>query len=53
MITIDGGVTGAITACYLTVLDGPGGHPDLPTLRLSRFAGGKPIRGTYGDWLMC
>lgn len=21
--------------------------------RLSRFAEGKPIRGTYGDWLMC
>jgi sarcosine oxidase, subunit beta len=29
------------------------GHPDLPTFRLSRFAEGKPIRGTYGDWLMC
>jgi sarcosine oxidase subunit beta len=35
------------------VLDGPSGHPDLPTFRLSRFAEGKPIRGTYGDWLMC
>ena len=35
------------------VVDGPGGHPDLPTFRLSRFAEGKPIRGTYGDWLMC
>jgi sarcosine oxidase subunit beta len=35
------------------VLDGAGGHPDLPTFRLSRFAEGKPIRGTYGDWLMC
>jgi sarcosine oxidase subunit beta len=35
------------------IIDGPGGHPDLPTFRLSRFAEGKPIRGTYGDWLMC
>jgi glycine/D-amino acid oxidase-like deaminating enzyme len=35
------------------VLEGPGGHPDLPTFRLARFAEGKPIRGTYGDWLMC
>jgi len=35
------------------ILDGPSGHPDLPTFRLSRFAEGKPIRGTYGDWLMC
>jgi sarcosine oxidase subunit beta len=35
------------------IVEGPGGHPDLPTFRLSRFAEGKPIRGTYGDWLMC
>jgi glycine/D-amino acid oxidase-like deaminating enzyme len=35
------------------VIDGPSGHPDLPTFRLSRFEEGKPIRGTYGDWLMC
>jgi len=35
------------------LVDGPGGHPDLQTFRLSRFAEGKPIRGTYGDWLMC
>ena len=34
------------------VTEGPGGHPDLPAFRLSRFAEGKPIRGTYGDWLM-
>jgi len=34
------------------VAEGPGGHPDLPAFRLSRFAEGKPIRGTYGDWLM-
>lgn len=35
------------------ITEGPAGHPDLPTFRLSRFAEGKPIRGTYGDWLMC
>jgi sarcosine oxidase subunit beta len=35
------------------LVEGPGAHPDLPTFRLSRFAEGKPIRGTYGDWLMC
>ena len=35
------------------IVEGPSGHPDLPTFRLSRFAEGKPIRGTYGDWLMC
>jgi sarcosine oxidase, subunit beta len=35
------------------ITEGPGGHPDLPTFRLSRFAEAKPIRGTYGDWLMC
>jgi len=35
------------------IIEGPGGHPDLATFRLSRFAEGKPIRGTYGDWLMC
>jgi sarcosine oxidase subunit beta len=35
------------------VTEGPGGDPDLPAFRLSRFAEGKPIRGTYGDWLMC
>ena len=34
------------------VTEGPGGHPYLPTFRFSRFAEGKPIRGTYGDWLM-
>jgi glycine/D-amino acid oxidase-like deaminating enzyme len=42
---------GAMVAAL--VAEGPGGHPDLPTFRLSRFAEGKPIRGTYGDWLMC
>jgi sarcosine oxidase subunit beta len=35
------------------VAEGPGGHQDLSTFRLARFAEGKPIRGTYGDWLMC
>jgi len=35
------------------IAEGPQAHPDLPTFRLSRFAEGKPIRGTYGDWLMC
>src|SRR6266850_2575097 len=35
------------------VAEGPGAHPDLDTFRLSRFTEGKPIRGTYGDWLMC
>jgi glycine/D-amino acid oxidase-like deaminating enzyme len=35
------------------ITEGPGGHPDLATFRFSRFAEGKPIRGTYGDWLMC
>jgi glycine/D-amino acid oxidase-like deaminating enzyme len=35
------------------VAEGTAGHPDLPTFRLARFAEGKPIRGTYGDWLMC
>ncbi len=36
----------------ILVADGPGAHPDLAAFRLSRFAEGKPIRGTYGDWLM-
>lgn len=35
------------------VTEGPGAHPDLAAFRLARFAEGKPIRGTYGDWLMC
>jgi glycine/D-amino acid oxidase-like deaminating enzyme len=35
------------------IVDGPGAHPDVATFRLSRFAENKPIRGTYGDWLMC
>ncbi|MGH7396962.1 MAG: hypothetical protein ACRELW_05445 [Candidatus Rokuibacteriota bacterium] len=35
------------------ITEGPGGHPDLPTFRLARLPAGKPIRGTYGDWLIC
>jgi glycine/D-amino acid oxidase-like deaminating enzyme len=35
------------------IAEGPAGDPDLATFRLARFAQGKPIRGTYGDWLMC
>jgi sarcosine oxidase, subunit beta len=42
---------GRMMAALIT--EGAGGDPDLPTFRLSRFAEGKPIRGTYGDWLMC
>lgn len=34
------------------VAGGPGAHPDLAAFRLARFAEGRPIRGTYGDWLM-
>ena len=41
---------GHMTAALVT--EGPLGHPDLLAFRLSRFAEGKPIRGTYGDWLM-
>jgi sarcosine oxidase, subunit beta len=35
------------------IAEGPTAHADLPTFRLSRFVEGTPIRGTYGDWLMC
>ena len=35
------------------VLDGRSPSDDVNAFRLSRFAEGKPIRGTYGDWLMC
>jgi glycine/D-amino acid oxidase-like deaminating enzyme len=35
------------------VAEGRAAHPDLAIFRLSRFAEGQPIRGTYGDWLMC
>lgn len=35
------------------VLDGKQPTDDVHAFRLSRFAEGKPIRGTYGDWLMC
>jgi sarcosine oxidase subunit beta len=35
------------------VIDGKTPDDDVHAFRLSRFAEGKPIRGTYGDWLMC
>ena len=35
------------------VLDGRPPGDDVHAFRLSRFAEGQPIRGTYGDWLMC
>ncbi len=35
------------------VIDGKRPGDDVDAFRLSRFAEGKPIRGTYGDWLMC
>jgi len=35
------------------VVEGKGPDDDVHAFRLSRFAEGKPIRGTYGDWLMC
>ncbi len=35
------------------ILEGPRPGSDVGSFRLSRFAEGKPIRGTYGDSLMC
>jgi sarcosine oxidase subunit beta len=35
------------------VVEGKTPADDVHAFRLSRFAEGKPIRGTYGDWLMC
>jgi sarcosine oxidase subunit beta len=35
------------------VVEGKRPADDVHAFRLSRFAEGKPIRGTYGDWLMC
>ena len=35
------------------IADGRKPEDDVHAFRLSRFAEGKPIRGTYGDWLMC
>jgi len=35
------------------VVDGKKPSDDVHAFRFSRFAEGKPIRGTYGDWLMC
>jgi len=35
------------------IADGKKPDDDVHAFRLSRFREGKPIRGTYGDWLMC
>ncbi len=35
------------------ITEGPRPGADVSAFRLSRFAEGTPIRGTYGDWLMC
>jgi glycine/D-amino acid oxidase-like deaminating enzyme len=35
------------------IVDGKAPADDVHAFRLSRFAEGRPIRGTYGDWLMC
>jgi glycine/D-amino acid oxidase-like deaminating enzyme len=35
------------------VVDSKKPEDDVHAFRLSRFAECKPIRGTYGDWLMC
>jgi glycine/D-amino acid oxidase-like deaminating enzyme len=35
------------------VVDGKRAGDDIEAFRLSRFVEGRPIRGTYGDWLMC
>jgi glycine/D-amino acid oxidase-like deaminating enzyme len=35
------------------VTEGKKPTDDVHVFRLSRFAEGRPIRGTYGDWLMC
>ncbi len=35
------------------VVEGKTPGDDAHAFRLSRFGEGKPIRGTYGDWLMC
>ncbi len=35
------------------VTEGKSPRDDVHAFRLSRFTEGKPIRGTYGDWLMC
>ncbi|MBM3217780.1 MAG: FAD-binding oxidoreductase [Candidatus Rokubacteria bacterium] len=42
---------GEMVAALLT--DGKTPKDDVHAFRLSRFAERKPIRGTYGDWLMC
>jgi glycine/D-amino acid oxidase-like deaminating enzyme len=42
---------GRMTAAL--ILDGKRAGDDVDAFRLARFAEGRPIRGTYGDWLMC
>jgi glycine/D-amino acid oxidase-like deaminating enzyme len=42
---------GEMVATFLT--DGKKATDDVHAFRLSRFAENRPIRGTYGDWLMC
>jgi glycine/D-amino acid oxidase-like deaminating enzyme len=42
---------GEMVAALLT--EGKTPKDDVHAFRLSRFAERKPIRGTYGDWLMC
>jgi glycine/D-amino acid oxidase-like deaminating enzyme len=42
---------GAMMAALVVGDTQPG--DDIHAFRLSRFAEGRPIRGTYGDWLMC
>jgi glycine/D-amino acid oxidase-like deaminating enzyme len=42
---------GAMMAELITEGRRPGA--DVSVFRLSRFAEGRPVRGTYGDWLMC
>jgi glycine/D-amino acid oxidase-like deaminating enzyme len=42
---------GAMMAALVVSDTQPG--DDIHAFRLSRFAEGRPIRGTYGDWLMC
>jgi hypothetical protein len=40
-----------MVATLVTAGKSPG--DDVHAFRLSRFAEGQPIRGTYGDCLMC
>ena len=42
---------GAMMARLIT--EGKSDTDEVHAFRLARFAEGRPIRGTYGDWLMC